>query len=178
MATPDPGVDENEQAIQPLCQMTLKTVMATASRRLLEGEDLSQLLDNVSLSNEAQNGELPPGKLYTIVAMQDKGKGMIAAVDIFRGTRIMAEKYLFKLPGEFRDSSERDQYVNNELEKLSQDQQEAFFDLKNSLDNTYSQAAGIAKTNGFAVDLETDYGGVFLDASRINHACKPNAHHD
>jgi len=50
-----------------------------------------------------------------------------------------------------------------------------FSDLSNIYRNTHSQALGISRINALPIDSNTRFGGLFLEASRINHSGRHNA---
>ncbi|KXH60739.1 hypothetical protein CSAL01_09364 [Colletotrichum salicis] len=93
---------------------------------------------------------------YHIKAVAGKGKGMFATRRIARGTRLLAEAPIFRVP---RDESN--------LQKL-----EAAIARSVGL---LSQALGTARTNALPLGSGASVGGIFLDASRINHSCRHNA---
>ena len=68
--------------------------------------------------------------------------------------------------------------VLREVRNLSRDQQRAFFALQNVHGRKYNPLLGIVKTNMLPLTGNNDgNGGLFLEASRINHSCRPNAQH-
>ncbi len=65
--------------------------------------------------------------------------------------------------------------VANVVNCLDDDRQRTFFDLTNIYGNTHSQSLGIARTNVLPLGSSASSGGLFLEASRINHSCRQNA---
>ena len=63
------------------------------------------------------------------------------------------------------------------MRSLTRDQQQAFLALQNAKGHRYSPLLGIAKTNMLPLGASDGSGGLFLEASRINHSCQPNAQH-
>jgi hypothetical protein len=63
------------------------------------------------------------------------------------------------------------------VRSLTRDQQQAFLALQNAKGHRYSPLLGIAKTNMLPLGASDGSGGLFLEASRINHSCQPNAQH-
>ncbi len=117
-------------------------------------------------------------KLYAIKPIPGKGQGVIATSNISKGTRILLEAPLFRLTDSVEDVRFAESAVLREVKGLSRDQQRAFFALQNAYGRRYSPLLGIAKTNMLPLSGNDDgNGGLFLEASRINHSCRPNAQH-
>jgi hypothetical protein len=115
--------------------------------------------------------------LYTIKPITGKGLGFIAASKISKGTRILLEVPLFETPDSSEDISSAEIIVLQEVKSLTKDQQRAFFALQNvQRRNKCSPVLGIAITNMLPLGASNS-GGLFLEASRINHSCQPNAQH-
>jgi hypothetical protein len=115
------------------------------------------------------------GRLYAITTIAGKGKGLVATTKIAKGTRILSEVPAFRVPRDQPNIELLERIVENEVKCLSEDQQQAFFDLKNVHGNTHSQCLGIARTNVLPLGSNARFGGLFLEASRINHSCRHNA---
>ncbi|RDW68634.1 hypothetical protein BP5796_09291 [Coleophoma crateriformis] len=114
--------------------------------------------------------------LYTIKPITGKGLGFVATSKISKGTRILLEVPLFKMPGSAEDIGSAEITVLREVRSLTKDQQRAFFGLQNSKGRKYNPVLGIVITNMLPLGESND-GGLFLEASRINHSCQPNAQH-
>ncbi|CAK7205239.1 hypothetical protein SEUCBS139899_008006 [Sporothrix eucalyptigena] len=124
--------------------------------------------------------------LYEVVPVEGKGKGVVARVDIPKGTRIMREKPLIAFPGGYSSIDEAEAVILRAVRSLTRDQQRAFFSLHNSKVNEnkfdpffmapISPILGIFMTNALPVGEDGD-GGLFLEVARINHACRPNTKH-
>jgi hypothetical protein len=65
--------------------------------------------------------------------------------------------------------------IIKDVESLSKDQQRAFFALHNAYRKSHSPSLGIARTNVLPLGSGARKGGLFLQASRINHSCRRNA---
>lgn len=117
----------------------------------------------------------PAGKPYAIRAIPGKGKGLVATTRIAKGTRLLSEVPIFRVPRDNPDIEALERIVANEVNGLNGDQQRAFFDLTNIYGNAHSQALGIARTNVLPLGSNAHAGGLFLEASRINHSCRHNA---
>ncbi|KAK1773662.1 hypothetical protein QBC45DRAFT_72119 [Copromyces sp. CBS 386.78] len=115
-------------------------------------------------------------RLYDIVPIPNKGTGVIAIQDIPKGTRIMAEKPLFIVPTDImkRGNEVVEKHITQELKGLDKDQQRAFLSLHNCHGAKFSPFLAISKTNMLGLGSPPVGGGLFIEASRINHACNPN----
>ncbi|KAF5021929.1 hypothetical protein F66182_6032 [Fusarium sp. NRRL 66182] len=114
------------------------------------------------------------GRLYVLENIPEKGQGLVAASKIPQGTRIISESALFYIP---RHSASKESFRSSILAKLaalSDDQRQALFSLHNSYPDLGDEL-GITKTNALPLGPGTPKGGIFLESSRINHSCKPNA---
>jgi len=69
------------------------------------------------------------GKFYTTKAIAGKGKGLVATTKIPKGTRILSEVPIFRVPRNNPDIKALECIVAKEVECLNEDQQRAFFDL-------------------------------------------------
>ncbi|KAE9367180.1 SET domain-containing protein [Stipitochalara longipes BDJ] len=114
--------------------------------------------------------------LYTIEHIMGKGLGFVATSKISNGTRILLERPLFKAPGSTEDISSAEIIVLREVKSLTKEQQLAFFALQNVQGRKCTPELGIVITNMLPLG-ESNGGGLFLKASRINHSCQPNAQH-
>ena len=133
-----------------------------------QGDDGTDRMTDVPASRDG---------LYTIKPITGKGLGFIAASKIFKGTRILLEEPLFKTPDSTEDIGSAEITVLREVKSLTKDQQRAFFALQNVQGrNKCTPVLGIAITNMLPLGA-SDSGGLFLEASRINHSCRPNAQH-
>ena len=115
-------------------------------------------------------------RLYTIKSITGKGLGFVATSKIPKGARILLEVPLFKMPGSAEDTGSAEITVLREVRSLTKDQQRAFFALLNSKGRKYNPVLGIVITNILPLGGSNN-GGLFLEASRINHSCQPNAQH-
>ncbi|RDW64626.1 hypothetical protein BP6252_10277 [Coleophoma cylindrospora] len=109
-------------------------------------------------------------ELYTIKPITGKGLGFVAASKISKGTRILLEMPLFKTPDSAEDIGSAEITVLREVRSLTKDQQRAFFALQNTKGRKCSPILGIAITNMLPLGASNN-GGLFLEASRINHSC-------
>lgn len=114
--------------------------------------------------------------LYTVQEVPNKGAGLIATTAIARGTRILLESPLIKVPFRSHDTSQHRTEIKDAISALSQDQRTQFFALHNS-HKKYGEIEGRFRTNGFPLGgSKLTEVGIFCDWSRLNHSCIPNAH--
>ncbi|KAI0407245.1 hypothetical protein F4802DRAFT_605728 [Xylaria palmicola] len=113
-------------------------------------------------------------------ALQDvpgKGKGLVAVLPIARGTRILSERPLVTSPQNGTGLEKIKASIGQQVNSLSEAQREAFLSLHNI--HPYSsfddKCLGIFRTNAHPVENGGIDGGIFLETSRINHACDNNA---
>jgi hypothetical protein len=86
------------------------------------------------------------GRIYTIKAIAGKGKGFVATTKILKGTRILSEVPIFRVPRNSSDIKALEHVIAKEVECLNKDQQRSFSDLANIYGNTHSRPLGIART--------------------------------
>ncbi|TEA22535.1 SET domain-containing protein 5 [Colletotrichum sidae] len=116
-----------------------------------------------------------PKKPYRIRCTPGKGMGMFATRRIPRGTRILSESPVFKLPRFSASLAAIKARINQSVRRLNEAQRESFYALHNAHGNSESPALGITMTNALPFGADATEGGIFLEASRINHSCKQNA---
>lgn len=102
-----------------------------------------------------------------------KGKGLVARVNIPKGTRIICEKPLLQAGPMPRDALEA--FLASKLKAMSRESQRQFLSLHNNFPakNPFS---GIFKTNALPCGSGSPIGGVYPTVCLINHSCMPNAH--
>jgi hypothetical protein len=114
-------------------------------------------------------------KVYVLQEVHGKGLGLVSITNILKGTRILSEPPLFRVPRSTTFKERLGTFLSKEISALSDDQRQAFFALHNAFENETSQELGIVRTNALPLGSDASMGGIFLDASRINHACIQNA---
>lgn len=117
--------------------------------------------------------------MYDLKDVLGKGKGLVATRKILQGTRILCEEPVIQTP------HNHDQLGNEKLQKsvrqqvnaLTEQERQAFLGLHNiyPYKNPIEQYIGIIRTNALPIEDGETGGGIFLEASRINHACDNNA---
>ena len=112
--------------------------------------------------------------MYTVQEVPGKGKGLVATGKISRGTRILSEEPIIRVPEAMLDSQTLPAFICKQVDALTADQREILLSMHNIYaDDPASRYLGIIQTN--ALPLGNDEGGILLDACRINHACDNNA---
>ncbi|RDL31902.1 uncharacterized protein BP5553_09304 [Venustampulla echinocandica] len=116
-------------------------------------------------------------RLFAVKPIPGKGLGVIATSKIPKGTRLLSESPIFKVPRNMSNADFRavEGIIVEGLKTVSKDQQRAFFSLHNSHGKSRGPFLGIAKTNVLPLGSDALQGGLFLEASRINHSCRHNA---
>jgi len=112
-------------------------------------------------------GERP----FEIKEIEGKGMGVIATRDIKAGELILKEKP-FVVWADEEDADDLEAI----LQKLTDRKREEFY--AHHIANPYKgdrPSLGIFKTNG--LPLHNDGAGLFEEASRFNHSCRPNCSH-
>ncbi|KAI1734551.1 hypothetical protein F4680DRAFT_437880 [Xylaria scruposa] len=113
--------------------------------------------------------------LYEVMAIPGRGKGLVAKVDIPKGTQIICEKPLFTLRNSAPPSMHR--LIAEKLKLLPKDKQREFLSLHNNFPGRYA-FAGIMKTNALPCGPGSSVGGIYPTICLINHSCIPNAHNN
>ncbi|KAJ8069382.1 hypothetical protein OCU04_003036 [Sclerotinia nivalis] len=111
---------------------------------------------------------------YALQDVPGKGKGLVAAQEIPEGTRILEERLIMTRPKQAHEGFS----LRNKVNALNEAQRQAFLSLANvhPYKDADQQYLGIFKTNGLPMGIH-DQGGLFIETSRINHACNNNACH-
>lgn len=142
----------------------------------------SAVIDNhwvsIELGPKMQN--TTSSRLYVVRTVPGKGNGLVATETIRKGTRILCEEPIITLPQVAPlDHPQLLTSISQQVDGLSEHQRDIFLSMHNI--HPYSNAAerylGIIRTVSLPMEDSNgnDTGGVFLEASRINHACDNNA---
>ncbi|KAJ5100809.1 SET domain-containing protein [Penicillium angulare] len=114
--------------------------------------------------------------MYELNDVPGKGKGLVAAERIVKGTRLLSEAPVFRVSRDNSNIKILKAIVETELQRLTVGQKAAFFDLTNIYGDAHSNSLGIARTNALPLEGSNKASsGLFLEASRINHSCRHNA---
>jgi hypothetical protein len=123
-------------------------------------------------NNSSANLDCP---YFEVIEVPGKGKGLVALVDIAKGTRILCEKPL--LTARNNSPAMLHQDLVPKIKALSKDQQRQFLSLHNNFPGKYA-FSGIVKTNALPCGCGSDIGGIYPTICLINHSCMPNAHNN
>lgn len=117
--------------------------------------------------------------MYDLKDVPGKGSGLVATKKIPQGTRILCEEPVIRIPHSYDQlgSETLQRYVHEQVNALTDQKREAFLALRNiyPYKNPIEQSIGIVSTNALPIDDGDTGAGIFLSASRINHACDNNA---
>ncbi|KAJ5117644.1 hypothetical protein N7448_011276 [Penicillium atrosanguineum] len=97
-----------------------------------------------------------------------------------KGTEILCEESVFRVPHDHDRLGNRklQRYICQQFNALTEQQRLALLSLHNiyPYKTPAEQYIGIIRTKAFSIEDDGTGGGVFLEASRINHACNYNSH--
>ena len=143
------------------------------------------------LISRKQNDDNDNSLLYEIKFINNERRhGMFATKDIVPGTIILEEKAIMSLPKkEYRNNKSCEDYINEQFKLLSGDDQKKVLKLHDNLndnkdndenkenkENDNNDPIGCYRTNAYMFTDNVQYeSGLFLNISRINHSCFPNA---
>ncbi|KAH6711984.1 hypothetical protein BKA61DRAFT_609385 [Leptodontidium sp. MPI-SDFR-AT-0119] len=129
----------------------------------------------VRSSDHTNRESVPDKKLWEVVDIPGKGKGIIVTQNITPGTLLLSEAPLIKTDV-VQSLTTAEQDLENALGKLSISEQENFRTLHTNFpENTKEKLIGIIRSNAYPLGPDTEVGGLFADIARINHSCLPNA---
>ena len=124
----------------------------------------------LGMSSNMQNANM-----YAIQEIRGKCHGLVAATTITKGTRILSEFPLFRVPRSGMRKKQIRKLIAKEVAALQEQQRQAFFSLHNSFEDEDGPELGIVRTNALPLGSDATTGGIFLNSSRINHSCDPTA---
>ncbi|KPM46529.1 hypothetical protein AK830_g110 [Neonectria ditissima] len=126
----------------------------------------------------AKMPNLTANPIFAIQEIPGKGKGLIATRKIPKGTRILSEEPIIRIPEEERDTPALRASIQRQVDGLTPNQRRDFLAMHNIYpgDSAF-QYLGIIRTNALPMG-DNDESGIFLSACRINHACDNNAQKD
>ena len=116
--------------------------------------------------------------MYALRDVPGKGKGLVAIEKISKGTRILSEEPVVTVPCNEQASEQLQISICQQVDALSKHQRRAFLSMHNihAYGNAAEQYLGIVRTNALPIETnESEGGGIFFEACRINHACDNNA---
>ena len=112
---------------------------------------------------------------YIIQEIAGKGRGVLAATFISKGTRIICEPPLFRVPRGGRSKEQLHETILKTIAGLNDEQRQQFLALHNAFGDESGPELGRVRTNALPLGSDAIEGGIFLDSSRINHSCIQNA---
>jgi hypothetical protein len=120
------------------------------------------------------------GKMYVVRDIPGKGNGLVATQAIRKGTRILCEEPIIRIPEVLHlDDPQLLTSISQQVGDLAQHQREVFLSMHNihPFENDAERYLGIIRTVSLPCEDANGHevAGVFLEASRINHACDNNA---
>ncbi|KAH9208603.1 hypothetical protein DL95DRAFT_395098 [Leptodontidium sp. 2 PMI_412] len=128
----------------------------------------------VRSSDHTNRESVPDKKLWEVIDIPGKGKGIIVTQNITPGTLLLSEAPLIKTDV-VQSLTTAEQDLENALGKLSISEQENFRTLHTNFpENTEEKLIGIIRSNAYPLGPDTEVGGLFADIARINHSCLPN----
>ena len=142
----------------------LDRILVTLPRQMEEGTAATQSEESTGITRQ-----------YTVRSVPPKGQGLVAISKIRKGTRILAEAPIVKVPRNTSDLQALSNIIVKQSRTLSREQQRAFFELYNAHGRRHNPPLGIIRTNVLPLGSDAREGGLFLTASRINHSCRNNA---
>ncbi|KAF3920161.1 hypothetical protein AA313_de0204011 [Arthrobotrys entomopaga] len=117
-----------------------------------------------------------PRQVFSIQTIPNKGRGLIATVDIPIGTRILAESPLFTQTSHTRLETLEETF-KTKVSRLSPLQQSQFLSLHNKYPASYPAYSGIFRTNALPCGVDSPIGAVYPTICLMNHDCLPNTTH-
>ncbi|OAQ99103.1 hypothetical protein LLEC1_02359 [Akanthomyces lecanii] len=123
--------------------------------------------------NHDKNTSIPT--FFTIREVPKKGQGVVASTKITKGTRILAESPLLTVPRHVRDIEAVEVAIGRQVKMLDEKKRQHFFALHNCHGDRHTPELGICRTNVLPLGTDATVGGLFLQASRINHSCRHNS---
>ena len=115
--------------------------------------------------------------VYEEVEIAGRGQGLVARMNIARGTRILLEKPLFTTGNMSGNMSAEhlEKAIAEKVRGLSREQQRQFLSLHNNHPGKHP-FSGIYRTNALPCGSGSPIGAVYPDICRINHSCRSNSH--
>ncbi|KPM44218.1 hypothetical protein AK830_g2356 [Neonectria ditissima] len=113
--------------------------------------------------------------LFEIKAIPGKGRGLVARVNIAKGTRIILEKPILTSPNLSVEMLET--ILASKLKSLSKVEQRQFLSLHNNFPGQ-RPFSGIMRTNALPCGSGSTTGAVYPTICLINHSCLPNSHNN
>lgn len=126
------------------------------------------------LTGTEPKGELD-NSLFEVKQIPGKGKGLVARVDIAKGTRIFCEKPLLTV--QLMPDEALELVLAAKLRAMTKTEQRQYFSLHNNFPGK-PVLGSILKTNGLPCGTDSHNGGIYPTICLINHCCLPNSHNN
>ncbi|KAF2642313.1 SET domain-containing protein [Massarina eburnea CBS 473.64] len=137
-----------------------------------EPEPIASIAQLITGTDPIQNIGIP---LFEIAKIPGKGRGLIARLNIAKGTRILCEKPFFTVAS--MSPNVLEPIIAKRLRAISKDAQRQFLSLHNNYPGKHP-FSGIFKTNALPCGPDSPVGGVYPTICLINHSCIPNSHNN
>ena len=127
-------------------------------------------------NNPTHDASKPEQKLWRLDDVPGKDKGLFATQNIAPGTLILSDPAIVTTDCVLSaETMEKD--IARTLRHADKDSQRAFLALHNNYKGQKNVLSNIIRSNGYPLGPNSEIGGVFINVSRINHSCRPNAKH-
>lgn len=161
------------------CPTLPNPTLAAISHKHNLSPSLEGMLHSTSNLTEKHHKSGTKVNMYELKDIPGKGKGLVATIKVPQGTRILCEEPVIRVPRSHDQLGNKklQRYIYQQVDELTEQQRQAFLSLHNiyPYKNPTEQYIGIIRTNAFEIEDDATEGGVFLEASRINHACDNNS---
>lgn len=137
-----------------------------------EPEESTGITPSLTGVDHSQELDVP---IFEVKEVPGKGKGLIARLNIPKGSRILSEKPWFTVQP--MSPAALHLAVSAKLQCMSKDEQRQFLSLHNNFPGKLA-FSGIVRTNALPCGSGSSVGGVYPTISLINHSCLPNAHNN
>ncbi|KAF5230685.1 hypothetical protein FANTH_13745 [Fusarium anthophilum] len=98
--------------------------------------------------------ESTENSIFTLWDIHGKGKGLVATSNIHKGTRILSEEPVIRVPEDALDSPVLRASIPRQVDQLTSDRRQAFLSMCNVYPgDTASQYLGIIRTNALPIDI-------------------------
>jgi hypothetical protein len=126
-------------------------------------------VDSLMRMAQGYRGEYATASVHRRRVPLGKGLGAFTRLNISRGTLILSEKPLFKVPSPVQDAERIQNMVVISLCALDKEQQRRFLELSYNFPQLRS-FIGIVKVGGIPFGVDAREGGIFPAFSCFNHS--------
>lgn len=138
-----------------------------------DGHEVSTSIAD-ALTTHNPHGE-PQIPLFEVKDIPGKARGLVARVDISKGTQILCEKPLLTVTP--APPNELELVLAGKLRAMSRTEQRQFLSLHNNFPGSLP-FGGIVRTNALPCGSGSPVGGIYPQICLINHSCLPNSHNN